>query len=101
MRYAATICLTLVVTVSSLIGPASVVARGSAGDGPRGAMAWLDAGMQLSSFLPVRGLLNLIGQNSSIDYGNDHRLSVLLLGSDTRNGGFARTDSVMVASIPQ
>ena len=66
-----------------LSDPASVTAMSRPGDGPGGKMAWLDLGAQFASMLP-RGLLGVIGQGGSLDYGPDNRLTILLLGSDTR-----------------
>ncbi|CAN5636565.1 hypothetical protein BH23CHL7_BH23CHL7_00390 [soil metagenome] len=44
-------------------------------------------------------LLRLIEGGSALNAGKDGRLTILLLGSDARGGGVARTDTIMVASL--
>ena len=41
----------------------------------------------------------MLDGTQAMNTGSDGRLTILLLGSDTRGGGFSRTDTIMVASI--
>jgi len=47
---------------------------------------------------PFLSLVNPVVQGS-LNQGSDGRLTILLLGSDTRGGGVGRTDTVMLMSI--
>jgi LCP family protein required for cell wall assembly len=56
----------------------------------------------MSTAMDIAGpLLSLAGAASgnALNEGSDGRLTILLLGSDTRGGGVGRTDTVMVMSI--
>jgi len=60
--------------------------------------AWFRLGAQLSA--PALPYLRALGSTStSISYGSDGRLTILLLGSDTRAGGIGRTDTIMIMSL--
>ncbi len=95
-RVAITIGLATLIGVSGLLGPAPVIAKGQSGTGPGGLLAWADLGASLAS--PLRPLLAALGQKQ-ISTGTDGRLTMLLLGSDTRGNGIQRTDTVMIMSI--
>ena len=44
-------------------------------------------------------VLRLVEGGQRLDSGTDGRLTFLLLGSDTRGGGVARTDTIMIVSL--
>jgi anionic cell wall polymer biosynthesis LytR-Cps2A-Psr (LCP) family protein len=48
---------------------------------------------------PFQPLLNAIEGSQAVSTGSDGRLTVLLLGSDSRGSSVSRTDSIMVVSI--
>jgi anionic cell wall polymer biosynthesis LytR-Cps2A-Psr (LCP) family protein len=48
---------------------------------------------------PLAPLLDALAGPQAISYGNDDRLTVLLLGTDTRTGGIGRTDTIMIMSL--
>jgi anionic cell wall polymer biosynthesis LytR-Cps2A-Psr (LCP) family protein len=83
----------LLVLVTSL-GDAATVAAASAPN-QRELLGWLRT---LSA--PVAPVADLIGTNA-LDDGDDGRLTVLVLGSDTRTYGFGLTDAILIASIDQ
>lgn len=95
-RIFAALGVALTMGASGLLSdPASVTAMARPGDGPGGSLAWLDLGAQFASMIP-RSLLG----GATLNYGSDNRLTVLLLGSDTRKAGnFSRTDTIMIVSI--
>ncbi|MEA2677037.1 MAG: polyisoprenyl-teichoic acid--peptidoglycan teichoic acid transferase [Chloroflexota bacterium] len=89
------VALTLVLLGSVLAGPVD------ASPARHGLLSWLNAAAPLFSQFPAlgSGLQFLVGP-SSLDYGSDGRLTVLVVGSDyrsTRPG--ERLDAVMVATI--
>ncbi len=56
------------------------------------------AGLALS--VVPRPILELIGGGGqAVSTGSDGRLTILLLGSDSRTGGVSRTDTIMVFSV--
>jgi anionic cell wall polymer biosynthesis LytR-Cps2A-Psr (LCP) family protein len=95
-RVPATLGLAILIGASGLLGPATVIAKGQPSSGPGGLLAWVDLGSTLAS--PLRSVLTTLGE-PQINTGSDGRLTVLLLGSDTRGGGIQRTDTIMVMSI--
>jgi anionic cell wall polymer biosynthesis LytR-Cps2A-Psr (LCP) family protein len=95
-RVSATLGLAVLIGASGLLGPATVIAKGQPSSGPGGLLAWVDLGAKLAS--PLRPLLAALGE-TQISTGSDGRLTVLLLGSDTRAGGIQRTDTIMIMSI--
>lgn len=98
-RILAALVLALTMGATGVLSdPSSITAMGRPGTGPGGKMAWLDLGAQFASLIP-RELLGVIGQGGSLNYGSDNRLTILLLGSDTRGLGVSRTDTVMIMSI--
>lgn len=61
------------------------------------AAPWLEAGIGIAArFQPV---IDALAGTQALSTGNDGRLTVLLLGSDTRGGGISRTDTIMVMSL--
>ena len=88
--------LALVLAGSALAGPVD-----AASVGRRDLRPWLNLAGSLFSQFPVLGeaLQSVVGP-TSVSYGSDGRLTVLVLGSDYRgpNSG-ERTDAVMVATI--
>jgi len=62
---------------------------------------WLGLAASAARFLPgLTGALQAIVGPSSIDYGSDGRLTILVVGSDYRPGhGGERLDAVMVATV--
>lgn len=75
--------------------PVAVMAAVSrVGSGPTG-LSLLDG---LATIMPT-GLLRFVEGSQQLSTGNDGRLTLLLLGSDTRAGGVARTDTVIVMSL--
>lgn len=87
--------LALVVAATVAFGdPATVMASQRAGNGLTG---WLSTATKMAS--PFVGVLGLLGQPDSLDTGSDGRLTILLLGADTRTGGAGRTDTIMVMSV--
>jgi hypothetical protein len=80
----------------SLAGPTLAAPRIHYGLG-----AWLSIAADASHYVPglTKLLRGLVGP-SSIDYGTDGRLTVMVIGSDWRpNKGGERMDAVMVATI--
>lgn len=97
-RVLGALALALTVGVSGVLSdPASVRAMAPANTGPGGIGAWLDLGARLAS--PFQPLIDALGGSEAISTGSDGRLTFLLLGSDTRSSGIARTDSIIVMSI--
>lgn len=74
---------------------AAMAAVSAAGSSPTARSLVLDG---LAAIVPT-GLLRLIEGSQQVSAGNDGRLTLLLLGSDTRAGGVARTDTIMVMSL--
>ena len=83
--------LTGLVMATSLGDPATVAAASAPSQ--RDMLGWLR-----TLGAPVEPLLEVSGTNA-ITKGSDGRLTVLVMGSDTRNSGIGLTDVVMVASI--
>ena len=77
-----------------LAGFADSVARAT--DLPRG---WVSLSGALSSVSPVQPLLRLLEGSDQISTGSDGRLTVLLLGSDSRGSAVGLTDTIMIVSI--
>ena len=59
---------------------------------------WSSLARTFASFVPTP-LLRMLDGTQAMNTGSDGRLTILLLGSDTRGGGFSRTDTIMIASI--
>ena len=93
-RTAVAVAVALVMSSAALLGaPAPVQAQTASG----GLHSWLSVA---SSFVaPFRPLLDALAGSDAISYGKDGRLTVLLLGSDTRTGGIGRTDTIMIVSL--
>lgn len=87
--------MALLVTLSLLGGPISAAA---ATTGERLTSGWRSLLVDtIATIAP--GLLRLIEGSQALSTGSDGRLTFLLLGSDTRGGGVARTDTIMVMSL--
>jgi anionic cell wall polymer biosynthesis LytR-Cps2A-Psr (LCP) family protein len=52
-----------------------------------------------SAVIGVPGLLRVLDGTQAVSTGSDGRLTVLLIGSDTRAGGAGLTDTIMVFSV--
>lgn len=91
---AVALALAIVMSSAVLLGePAPVPARAASG----GSHGWLSVASSFAA--PLRPLLEALAGSDAINYGKDGRLTVLLLGSDTRTGGIGRTDTIMVVSL--
>ena len=66
---------------------------------PGGGINWGDVSRWLASAGPVGPVLRLLDGRNALGTGTDGRLTILLLGSDTRGSAIGRTDSIMVMSI--
>jgi LCP family protein required for cell wall assembly len=93
-RTAVALALAIVMGSATLLGePVPVQARAASG----GLRGWLSVASSFAA--PFRPLLDALAGSNAISYGSDGRLTVLLLGSDTRTGGIGRTDTIMVVSL--
>ena len=94
VRAVAAFVVAAVIASTAVLGdPDSVQGRQPLG----GARGWLALGSRLAS--PLRPYLDALAGSEAISYGSDGRLTVLLLGSDTRGGGISRTDTIMIMSL--
>ena len=90
-RFVAAFALALVTALStSLNAPAATAASSSRAD-------WL--GLAATLFTPLQPLLRAVEAEPAVGTGTDGRLTVLLLGSDTRSTGVGLTDTIMVVSV--
>ena len=90
--------LALLLALSLSGAPVSALAAASAA-GARAGSSWRNLLVDgVATLVPV-GLLRLVDGAQAVSAGNDGRLTFLLLGSDTRGGGVARTDTIMVMSL--
>jgi anionic cell wall polymer biosynthesis LytR-Cps2A-Psr (LCP) family protein len=64
-----------------------------------GGVNWGDVSRWLATAGPVGPVLRLLDGRNAVSTGSDGRLTILLLGSDTRGSAIGRTDSIMVMSI--
>ncbi len=76
----------------------SVVSAGQVPGGSGGRTPWVDLARTLFGLVPPP-LIELLDGPSAIDQGSDGRLTVVLLGSDSRRGGVSRTDTIMIVSV--
>ena len=60
---------------------------------------WVSLGSKLASVVPLEPLLQLFEGSNAISTGSDGRLTILLLGSDSRGGAVGLTDTIMIVSI--
>lgn len=95
-----TFALALVLAASSLLGSPISSARGSELNrmAPVGG-PWLDLALNVASSAPLRPFIDALFGTDTIDTGSDGRLTVLLLGSDTRGGGVGLTDTIIIVSL--
>jgi anionic cell wall polymer biosynthesis LytR-Cps2A-Psr (LCP) family protein len=93
-RIIAAFTLTTVIASTAFLGDPALVKAAQSSDGWGG---WLSVASGLAA--PWRPYLDALAGAQAISYGNDGRLTVLLLGSDTRGGGIGRTDTIMVMSL--
>ncbi|MEX2546819.1 MAG: LCP family protein [Chloroflexota bacterium] len=91
------VALVAAVTASGVTGYPTASAASGIGDPGGPGIDWLRLGMDLAA--PARPLLAAMEGAEAINYGSDGRLTFLLLGSDARGTGIARTDSIMVVSL--
>ena len=84
-----------VLSASVFLGsPQSIAAR----SGDLGSWGgWLS--MAATAAAPFRPLIDALAHTNGLSTGTDGRLTVLLLGSDTRKGGVGLTDTIMIMSI--
>ncbi|MGZ8819269.1 MAG: LCP family protein [Mycobacterium sp.] len=90
---AAFICASVIASTAFLGDPAVAKARQPL----RGLGTLLALGSGFAA--PFQPVLNAMAGTEAISSGNDGRLTVLLLGSDTRTVGISRTDTIMVMSL--
>lgn len=85
-------------TAAVLAGTGAGQAIASDGSQGRGEPSWVSLARQFASVVPP-SLIRLFEGGDAVTTGSDGRLTILLLGSDSRGGGIQRTDTVMVASL--
>lgn len=78
--------------------PALTPMRGPGGITP-GVSDWFTAAATIALMSPVRPIVDALDGSQAISAGKDGRLTVLLLGSDTRAGGVGLTDTIMIMSL--
>ena len=88
--------MALVMAASGALGSPAIAGQRI---GANGSLGWLQLERQLGGFLPVGPLLSAWAGPNAIDTGSDGRLTILLLGSDTRGSAVQRTDTIMIMSI--
>ena len=94
----AAVCLALAIGLwPAVLGTSALIAAAEGHGGLGGAL--VDLSRKFATALPLGPFLRLIDGTSAISTGSDGRLTILLLGSDTRGGGIERTDTVMIVSI--
>lgn len=93
VRAGAAFVLALIVSSTATLGDPGTVKAVDFG----GARAWLSLAGRVGA--PLAPLFNALAGPQAINYGSDGRLTVLLLGSDTRSGGISRTDTIMIMSL--
>jgi len=93
-RVVAAFILASVVASTAFLGDPGVA---KAGQSVRGLGRWLSVASDLAS--PFQPALDALAGTQAISTGSDGRLTVLLLGSDTRGGGIGRTDTIMIMSL--
>lgn len=93
-RAAVALAISAVIASTAFFGdPATVKAAPSL----RNLAPLLQAGMSVAA--PFKPVIDALAGTQSVSTGSDGRLTVLLLGSDTRGGGIGRTDTIMVMSL--
>jgi anionic cell wall polymer biosynthesis LytR-Cps2A-Psr (LCP) family protein len=79
--------------------PLAGVADGVARASTNSPLDWLSLERTFASVVPLRPLLHLFEGSSEINTGSDGRLTILLLGSDSRGSAVGLTDTIMIMSI--
>jgi anionic cell wall polymer biosynthesis LytR-Cps2A-Psr (LCP) family protein len=92
------IAIAIAAVFSTAVGPVADSVAASQGEGGR-RDPWLDLAGTLSAIVP-RPLIDLFGGGGqAISTGSDGRLTILLLGADSRTGQVGRTDTIMLFSV--
>jgi anionic cell wall polymer biosynthesis LytR-Cps2A-Psr (LCP) family protein len=77
-----------------LVGSVALAAQASASRS-----LWLSLGSTFASVVPLRPWLQMLEGSNAISTGSDGRLTILLLGSDSRGSAVGLTDTIMIMSI--